>query len=117
MDVLTYAGSAIIAVWGIGHLAATKSVVRGFGPLSEDNRRIILMEWIAEGMTLSFLGVLAALPVGSLVRFACAAALVALAVLSALTGARTSIGPMRACPYVKSAVAALWILGGLVQGP
>ncbi len=55
---LFYTGSAVIFLWGVGHLIPTPGIVKGFGPLSEDNRRIITMEWIAEGMTLCFIGVL-----------------------------------------------------------
>lgn len=43
---LVYIGSAIIVIWGIGHLAAIKSVIAGFSSVSSDNRRVITMEWI-----------------------------------------------------------------------
>jgi hypothetical protein len=39
-------------VWGIVHLLATKGVIAGFGELSADNRHIITMEWIVEGVAL-----------------------------------------------------------------
>jgi len=42
----------------VAHIVPTKSVVSGFGALSEDNKRIITMEWIAEGLTLCFIGLL-----------------------------------------------------------
>jgi hypothetical protein len=120
-NILIYIGSFIIFVWGIGHVAATRSVLAGFKSLPLDNYRIILMEWIAEGLTLCFVGVLAALVVftnnGShlqIVIWACAIMLLALAFLSSLTGARTSVGPMRACPIVKSVVAALYITANLM---
>ena len=54
-------GSAIIFTWGVGHLIPTRSVVTGFGDLTPDSRRIITMEWMAEGLTLCFIGVLGAL--------------------------------------------------------
>jgi len=47
MNAMLYAGSIIILVWGVAHIVPTKSVVKGFGPTSEENRRIITMEWIA----------------------------------------------------------------------
>ena len=96
----------------------TRSVVDGFGELSTENRRILTMEWMAEGLTLCFLGVLAALvplvdglavPVGRAVLRAVAAMLFVMAALTAATGARTSVGPIRACPVVKSVVAALFV--------
>ncbi len=58
MDILLYIGSAIIFIWGIAHIIPTKSVVKGFGEISEDNSKIITMEWAAEGITLSFIGLL-----------------------------------------------------------
>ena len=121
---LIYLGSLAITVWGIGHLMATRPVVAGFGSVSTDNRRIITMEWILEGLTLCFLGVLAATMValghslstsGGLVIWGCAAMLGVMAIVSAATGARTSVGPMRACPYVKTSVAILLVVGNLLR--
>jgi len=115
---LYYTGSIAIFLWGIGHLMPTRGIVRAFGPLTGDNRRIITMEWIAEGMTLCFIGVLVFIPA---VMFgpespttvfagrAGAGMLLAMAVLSAFTGARTSVLPMRLCPIVKTAVALLFL--------
>ncbi len=48
-DILLYIGSGVITVWGIAHIIPTKNVVNGFGTISDDNRRIITMEWVAEG--------------------------------------------------------------------
>ena len=119
-DILLYIGSAVIIVWGIAHIASTKGVIAGFGNLSADNLRIITMEWIAEGLTLCFIGVLVLLatilgwsqePVAIIVYRASAVMLVVLAVLSQLTGARTAILSLRLCPYVKTVVAVLFFLG------
>ncbi len=60
-QILVYAGSGIIFLWGVGHIIPTRSVVRDFGEISKDNRLIITMEWIAEGMTLCFIGILVAI--------------------------------------------------------
>lgn len=115
---VAYIGAAVIFLWGIGHLVPTRSIVAGFGELKLDNRRILTMEWVAEGLTLCFLGVLVALvamtggldhAVGRLVTRAAAAMLFVMAGVSAATGARTSIGPMKACPIVKSVSAALFV--------
>jgi len=115
---LLFAGSAVIVLWGIGHLVPTRSVVAGFGALSADNARILTMEWVIEGLTLCFLGLLVAAVTVRIGADAAATALVArlaalmllvLAAVSALTGARTSILPMRLCPYVKSAVALAYL--------
>ncbi len=114
---MLYVGSILIFLWGIGHLFPTKSVVADFGELSGDNKKIITMEWIAEGLTLCFIGFLgmiiqfyfgssgAAL---SLIIRVCAVMLLTLAGVSAFTGARTSVLPMKMCPYVKTFVAVLY---------
>jgi hypothetical protein len=122
-DILLYIGSIIIFVWGAAHLYPTKAIVTGFGDISLDNRRLITMEWIAEGLTLCFIGVLVFLttllgwsrePAAQIVYFSSTTMLVILAVLSQMTGARTSVLPMKLCPYVKTAVAILFFLGAVL---
>ena len=119
MNALLYIGSVIIILWGIAHLAPTRGVVKGFGAISEDNRRIIMMEWIAEGLTLIFIGVLVLLvvlldgtgsSVGRWVIMASAAMLLVMAVLTQMTGARTSIVAIKICPWVKTLVAVLFFV-------
>ena len=118
--VLLYVGAGIITVWGIAHIVPVKSVVSGFGQISPDNRRIITMEWISEGLTLIFIGLLVLLttifagPNNSLshiVYWTSAGMLLVMAALTAATGARTSIVPIKICPWVKIAVAILFVLG------
>ena len=118
--ILLYVGSAIITIWGIAHIAPIKSVVGGFGQISRDNKRIITMEWIAEGLTLIFIGLLVLFvtifagpqnQVSKIVYWASSAMLLVMAILTASTGARTSIIPIKICPAVKIAVAILFILG------
>ena len=122
-DTLLYIGSAIIILWGIAHLIPTKAIVNGFGAISEDNKKIITMESIAEGLTLIFLGVLVLLvtilvgyqgEAAGIVYLACAIMLLIMALLTILTGARTSILPYKICPAVKTIVAALFILGSVL---
>ena len=60
-EVLLYAGSAVLAVWGVMHVKATRNVVRDFGTISADSTHIITMEWIAEGLTHVFVAVLVVL--------------------------------------------------------
>ena len=119
-DILLYTGSALITLWGIAHIMPTKSVVAGFGPISQDNKRIITMEWLAEGLTMCFLGLLVFLAtiwggsqnqVSILVYRASAAMLIVMAGLTLFTGARTSILPIKLCPLVKTVAAVLLILG------
>ena len=57
-ETLIYIGSAIIIAWGVAHLVPTRLIINGFGEISEDNRKILTMELLAEGFTLIFLGVL-----------------------------------------------------------
>ena len=87
-EILLYIGSAIIILWGIAHLIPTGAIVRGFGDISKDNKKILAMELMAEGLTLIFLGVLpllVTLMVGSqgrtayIVYLACAAMLLVMA--------------------------------------
>ena len=81
------------------------------------------MEWVAEGLTLCFIGMLTLLvtilagpenAVSTIVYRAGAGMLIVMAGWSTLTGARTSILPMKICPYVKTAVAVLFILGSVL---
>ena len=118
--VLVSIGSMVITLWGIAHLLPTKSVVSGFGTISGDNRKIITMEWIAEGLTLCFIGLLVILVtlyagpqnlVSVLVYRATAWMLVVMAGLTFVMGAKTSITVIKVCPLVKSIVAILFFLG------
>jgi len=118
--IMLYVGSVVITLWGVAHIVPTKSVVRGFGPISQDNRRIITMEWITEGLTLCFIGLLVLFiniwggsqsQASVIVYRASAVMLVIMAGLTASTGARTSIVPIKICPFVKTAVAILFFLG------
>lgn len=119
-SVMLNGGSAIVIAWGVAHIAIpTKGIVEGYGPITQDNRRILLMEWLMEGVLLIFLGVLVALvralapesEVGPVIVYRTSAAvLVVMAVISMVTGARTSIGPMRLCPPVFLAAAALFFV-------
>lgn len=118
-EILLYIGSGVITVWGIAHLVPTKAIVSGFGEISEDNKKILAMESIAEGLTLIFLGVLVLLvtivggyddTVSQSVLWATAVMLLIMALLTQLTGARTSLLPYKICPVVKTIVAVLIIL-------
>lgn len=122
-ETLVYIGSAVIIAWGVAHLIPTGAIVRGFGEISEDNKKIMAMESVAEGLTLIFLGVLPMVftilsgPQGKpadIVYLACAAMLLVMAVLTLLTGARTSQIPYKICPLVKTAAAVLFILGSVL---
>jgi hypothetical protein len=122
-DILLYGGAGIIAFWGLSHAAAIKGVQASFGPISGDNMKIITMEWLAEALTLCFIGVLVILTraygagggrLASVIYYACAGMLLVLAALSAPTGARTKIIPMKMCPFIKTGVAVMLVFGNLL---
>ena len=122
-DIIIYLGSITITLWGIAHIIPTKSIVDGFGSISIDNKRIITMKWIAEGLTMIFIGLLVLLihifhgsqnPVSIDVYRISAVMLIIMAGLSLLTGARTSIVPIKICPIVKTTVAILFFSGSVL---
>lgn len=122
-EIMLYTGSAVITLWGIAHMVPTKSIVMGFGAISTQNRRIITMEWVGEGLTLCFVGLLVLsitiltgpeILAAKIIYRAAALMLVVLAALSTATGARTSIVPMKICPFVKTGCAILFFLGSVL---
>jgi hypothetical protein len=119
---LAYLASAALVVWGGAHLGPTRAVVASFGDISLDNRRVLAMEWIAEGVTHISLGVIVILttavdgtadPASRLVYRVVAGILVALAALTVATGARTRVVWFRICPLVLTSAAALLVAGSL----
>jgi hypothetical protein len=121
--IFLFIGAAVVALWGIAHLFPTKGVVRDFGDISQDNKRIITMEWVVEGISLAFVGYLVILvtiaagadnEVSRLVYWSAAGLLVIMAVWHSLTGARTKAIPMKLCPVVFGTSAILFILGSIL---
>ncbi len=117
-DLFLYTGSAAIAFWGIMHIVMTRPIVRGFGPLSDDNRLVLTMEWILEGVTLCFIAalvVIVTLLVGSemsaarLVYRISGLMLLVMAGVSLFTGARASPLPYKLCPPIFGSVAVLYL--------
>jgi hypothetical protein len=96
--------------------------VQGFGDISIDNRRIITMEWITEGVALIFIGALVGAvtvvdpnhEVSTAVYTISVIGLVVLAVVSLFTGFRISFLPFRLCPFIFTLSAALIYFGGLL---
>ncbi len=119
-ELLIYVGSALPVLWGVAHLFPTKSVIRGFGEISADNRNIVAMEWITEGVALIFLGALAATvtavdpsaAASGYVYLASAGCLVVLAAVSLFTGFKISFLPFKLCPAIFLSSAALIAFGG-----
>ena len=118
--ILLSIGGFSVLLWGISHLFPTASVVKGFGDISTDNRRIILMEWITEGLALIFVGVLVLLvtffgdrdsSTANIVFATSSSVLIAMAILSLFTGARIKFLPYRLCPVIFTISSVLIQLG------
>jgi hypothetical protein len=120
--ILLYLGSGLTVIWGVAHLFPTKSVVQGFGEISIDNKRIITMEWITEGLALIFIGVLVATVtaidpsnvVSTAIYFVSVIMLLVMALLSLFTGFKVSFLPFKLCPFIFTASAVLILIGGLI---
>ena len=118
-QVVLYVAAAMTGLWGAAHLFATKGVVAGFGDLTADNRRIITMEWIVEGVAListaAFVAVATAIPpqaaVAAAVYAVAAGTLVVLALVSVFTGFKVAFLPFRLCPVIFGVSAALIVWG------
>jgi hypothetical protein len=113
---LALIAAALTIGWGVAHLFPTRSVVSGFGDIGTENRRVITMEWIFEGVTLIFAGLLTAAvslaadnnSVTATVAFtATAALLIVMAVISLLTAGRNTFIAYRLCAPIFSASAIL----------
>jgi hypothetical protein len=119
--VLAYVAAAVVAAWGLAHAAPTRQVLTGFGPISADNRRVVVQEWLAEAFTMWGVAamVIAATAAGGAddvrawVYRVAAALLVALGVLTAVTGARTSVVWFKVCPVVMAVAAVLLLVASI----
>ena len=117
--VFYYAAAFFVSAWGIAHLFPTRAVVRGFGEITPDNRRIITMEWIVEGAALIFIGALIAVvtgidPAGAVAQAVyrlCIAMLTILALISLLTGFKVRLLPFKLCPLIFIIASILLLLG------
>ena len=119
---LLFLGSALSVIWGVAHLFPTKGVVRGFGDISTDNRHIITMEWIIEGVSLIFIGVIVALvtfidpahPISFAIYVASILMYVILALISFFTGFKVQFLPYKLCPFIFLTSAALISIGAFI---
>jgi hypothetical protein len=117
--VLAYAGAALVAVWGVAHAAPTRRVLAGFEPVTGDNRQILKQEWLAEAFTMWGIAAIVVAATASAgtadirawVYRATAGLLVALAALTAFTGARTPVIWFKVCPALLSSAAVLLLAG------
>ena len=123
MQVLAYLAAALVGVWGMAHAVPTKRVVADFAPITADNRRVLTQEWLAESLTMWGMATLvvavtataADSQVTLIVYRVVAGLLVALAVLTAVTGARTPIVWFKICPALLATSAALLLVASILQ--
>jgi hypothetical protein len=118
---LAYLAGAIVALWGVAHAVPTRQVLAGFAPVTTDNRRIVMQEWLAEAFTMW--GIAAMVIVVSAVGGAgadvwvyrvAAGLLIALATLTALTSARTPVVWFKICPVLLAGSAVLLLAASLL---
>jgi len=121
-EVLAYVAAGLVAAWGVAHAIPTGQVVAGFEPITAANRLVITQEWLAESLTMW--GVAAAVAVTTAVAGGDAEAtvwlyrvaaglLLALAALTALTGARTPVIWFKICPVLLSTSAVMLVVASL----
>jgi hypothetical protein len=122
-DVLAWVAAAVVFLWGVSHVIPTGQVVAGFGDIGDDNRRVITMEWVAEGLSFMFVAVLVATVASSgsapgsaedLVYRLSSGFLVAMGAWTAVTGARTGVIWFKMCPVVMAVSSALLITASFV---
>jgi hypothetical protein len=121
-EVLAYLAAGMTGLWGVAHAIPTRQVIAGLGPMNLDNRRVVLQEWLAEAFTMWGLAVLILVVtvvgggpaiVGWVYRVA-AGLLLSLAVLTALTGARTPVIWFKICPVLLTTSATLLLVASFV---
>jgi hypothetical protein len=121
-QILFFVAAACVTVWGTAHLFPTKNVVADFGDISTDNKNIITMEWINEGATLIFIGILVATvtildPTSSIsqaVYWLAFAMLNILSLISLFTGFKVNFVPFKLCPVIFTGSSILILLGVLL---
>ena len=121
-EILLYVGGFLPLAWGVAHLFPTRSVVAGFGDISQDNKRIITMEWVVEGVSLIFIGLLVVAvtfidrssSVAKVIYWLCFAELNVLSIVSLLTGFKVGFLPFKLCPVIFTGSSVLIILGSLL---
>ena len=121
-QILLYVSAVFVAFWGIAHLFPTKNIVLGFGDISEDNKHIITMEWIIEGVAMIFIGVLVTTvtiidhtsPVSTAVYWVTFGGLNAFSAVALLTGFKVNFLAFKLCPVILTSASVLVLLGILV---
>jgi hypothetical protein len=122
-SILLFTGSITAIIWGIAHLIPTRSVVKGFGDISVDNKNILKMEWVTEGLSLIFAGTLVLLVTiigdnynitSKIVYITTSVFLFSLAILSFFTGYKVNFLPYKLCPLIFSISGILILIGSIL---
>jgi hypothetical protein len=122
-EILIYVASGLLIFWGTFHLFPVNNVVKEFGDISKDNKEILRMEWLTEGIALIFTGLLVLLvtlfgnpfsATAGLVYYIVSGFLLALAILSLFTGFKVNFLPYKLCPVIFGTAAVLIILGNVL---
>ena len=122
-EALAYVAAGIVFLWGVSHIIPTRQVVAGFGDISRDNRFIITMEWVAEGLSFVFAAALITAVTWSsvtsdaardLVYWVTVGFLMTIGIWTAMTGARTRVIWFKMCPVVMTVSSALLIVASLL---
>lgn len=119
--ILIVIGGLSVILWGTTHIIIpTKQIADGvYGALSINNKYIILMEWITEGMTLIFIGLLVIIAAiinennktTKSIYILSPIMLFSMAILSVFTGYNIDNLPFKLCPYIFSASGILILQG------
>jgi hypothetical protein len=121
-EILAYVAAALVGLWGVAHAIPTSRVVAGFEPITTDNRRVLVQEWLAEAFTMCGLAavVIVSTAIGdpgtattSWIYRTVAGLLIALSVLTGLTGARTPVIWFKLCPFLLATSAALLLVASM----
>ena len=99
-DVPAYIAAGVVALWGVAHVLPTARVVHGYDDTTRDNRLVITQEWIAEALAMWFIASIVVIstaaggfhrPLTDWIYRTSAIMLLAVAVLTTVTGARTPV--------------------------
>jgi hypothetical protein len=121
-QVLFYLAGLLCIFWGVFHLVPTRNVVNGFGEISQDNKQVITMEWLVEGVSLVFIGILVtavtwadpANTISRILYWIVVLELNILSVVSLFTGFKINFLPYKLCPLIFTGSSILIILGLLL---
>jgi hypothetical protein len=123
IEILVYAGSILLIIWGIIQAYPAKSRSKVIGELTGDNNKIVSMEWIAEGVTFILIGILVitvtyiagAEKVGSKSVYRSSSVMLLILTLWSLSKISSKwTKSMKACLIIKSTVALIYFVGVVI---